>query len=123
MTSDEERVMKEKDAQYENKLVELYDQQGKLLELLNKERTNHDKVLKELDDKYMKRYNVVQENEDAAMAEWRNEYDKVCDLLKIDGLKFEVALMQTDEEYKKEIAELKAKQEADLQAEDDVARP
>merc|ERR1719379_2924257 len=33
--------------------------------------------------------------------------------------KFEVALMQTDEEYKKEIAELKAKQEADLQAEDD----
>merc|ERR1719379_898721 len=33
--------------------------------------------------------------------------------------KFEVALMQTDEEYRKEIAELKAKQEADLQAEDD----
>merc|ERR550514_1541486 len=123
MTSDEERVMKEKDAQYENKLVELYDQQGKLLELLNKERTNHDKVLRDLDDKYMKRFNVVQENEDSAMAEWRNEYDKVCDLLKLDGLKFEVALMQTDEEYKKEIAEQKAKQEADLQAEDDVARP
>merc|ERR1719359_739620 len=119
MTLDEEKVMKDKDAQYENRLVELYDQQGKLLELLNKERASHDKVLRELDDKYMKRYNVVQENEDAAMAEWRNEYDKVCDLLKIDGLKFEVALMQTDEEYKKEIAELKAKQEADLQAEDD----
>merc|ERR550514_1025022 len=123
MTSDEERVMKEKDAQYESRLVELYDNQGKLLELLNKERANHDKVLRDLDDKYLKRYNVVQENEDAAMAEWRNEYDKVCDLLKIDGLKFEVALMQTDEEYKKEIAEQKAKQEADLQAEDDVARP
>merc|ERR1719440_203926 len=119
MTSDEEKVMKEKDAQYESKLVELYDQQGKLLELLNKERANHDKVLRDLDDKYMKRFNVVQENEDAAMAEWRNEYDKVTDLLKIDGLKFEVALMQTDEEYKKEITELKAKQEADLQAEDD----
>merc|ERR550514_206034 len=119
MTSDEERVMKEKDAQYESRLVELYDNQGKLLELLNKERANHDKVLRDLDDKYLKRFNVVQENEDAAMAEWRNEYDKVCDLLKVDGLKFEVALMQTDEEYRKEIAELKAKQEADLQAEDD----
>merc|ERR1711998_803713 len=119
MTLDEERVMKDKDAQYENRLVELYDQQGKLLELLKDERANHDKVLRELDDKYMKRFNVVQENEDAAMAEWRMEYDKVCDLLKIDGMKFEMALMQTDEEYKKEIAELKAKQEADLQAEDD----
>merc|ERR1719160_2138701 len=119
MTLDEERVMKEKDTQYEGRLVELYDQQGKLLELLKDERTNHDKVLREIDDKYMKRYNVVQDNEDAAMAEWRNEYDKVCDLLKIDGLKFEVALMQTDEEYRKEIADLKAKQEADLQAEDD----
>merc|ERR1719359_2487482 len=119
MTLDEEKVMKDKDAQYENRLVELYDQQGKLLELLNKERASHDKVLRELDDKYMKHFNVVQENEDSAMTEWRSEYDKVCDLLKVDGLKFEVALMQTDEEYKKEIAELKAKQEADLQAEDD----
>merc|ERR1719326_867668 len=114
MTLDEEKVMKDKDAQYENRLVELYDQQGKLLELLNKERANHDTVLRDLDDKYMKRFNVVQENEDAAMAEWRNEYDKVSDLLKIDGLKFEVALMQTDEEYRKEISDLKAKQEADL---------
>merc|ERR1719409_2129731 len=100
--------MKDKDSQYESRLVELYDQQGKLLELLKEERSIHDKVLKELDDKYMKRYNVVQENEDAAMAEWRNEYDKVCDLLKVDGLKFEVALMQTDEEYRKEISDLKA---------------
>merc|ERR1719326_2185423 len=114
MTLDEEKVMKEKDAQYENRLVELYDQQGKLLELLNKERANHDKVLRDLDEKYMKRFNVVQENEDAAMTEWRNEYDKVSDLLKIDGLKFEVALMQTDEEYQNEIAALKKKQEADL---------
>merc|ERR1719409_1039684 len=100
--------MKDKDSQYESRLVELYDQQGKLLELLKEERANHDKVLRDLDDKYMKRFNVVQENEDAAMAEWRNEYDKVTDLLKIDGLKFEVALMQTDEEYKKEISDLKA---------------
>merc|ERR1719326_2630437 len=119
MTLDEEKVMKDKDAQYENRLVELYDQQGKLLELLNKERANHDTVLRDLDDKYMKRFNVVQENEDAAMAEWRNEYDKVSDLLKIDGLKFEVALMQTDEEYQNEIAALMKKQAEDLQAEDD----
>merc|ERR1719326_197366 len=119
MTLDEEKVMKEKDAQYENRLVELYDQQGKLLELLNKERANHDKVLRDLDEKYMKRFNVVQENEDAAMTEWRNEYDKVSELLKTDGLKFEAALTQTNHEYKTEIEDLKAKQEADLQAEDD----
>merc|ERR1719160_1447193 len=117
LTMDEEKVMKEKDAKFESELVQLYDQQGKLLELLKAERAKHDKVLRDLDDKYMKRFNVVQENEDAAMSEWRNEYDKVAELLKTDGLKFEAALTQTNHEYKTEIEDLQKKQEADLQME------
>ena len=43
--------MKEKDAKFESELVQLYDQQGKLLELLKAERAKHEKVLRDLDDK------------------------------------------------------------------------
>merc|ERR1719420_1964071 len=100
-------------------LAQQYEKQGKLLATLQTEHDAHDKVIQELEDKYVKRFKQIQDNEDAAMGEWRAEYDKVCDLLKMDGLKFEVALLQTDEEYKKELKELKEKQEEALQAEVD----
>lgn len=34
------------------------------------------------------------EVEERALRDWRTEYDKVCSLLKSDGLKFEEALKQ-----------------------------
>merc|ERR1719359_1784293 len=119
MTTSTERNMKEKDKAYELTLAQEYDKQGKLLATLQKEHDAHDKVIQELEDKYVKRFKQIQDNEDAAMGEWRAEYDKVCDLLKMDGLKFEVALVQTDEEYKNELAELRKNQEQALQAEVD----
>ena len=37
------------------------------------------------------------------MKEWRNEYDRVSSMLKTDGLKFEEALRQQEDEYENEI--------------------
>jgi hypothetical protein len=119
ITSGTEREMKDKDRAFEQTLAQEYETQGQLLSTLQAERNAHDKAVKEMEDKYLKRFKQVQDNEDAAMSEWRSEYDKVCDLLKMDGMKFEVALLQTDEEYRVELQQLKAKQEQALQSEDD----
>lgn len=119
MTASTEKDMKDKDKRYETTLAAEYEEQGQLLATLQSERNAHEKVVKDMEDKYLKRFKNVQDNEDSAMGEWRSEYDKVCDLLKMDGLKFEVALVQTDEEYRNEIQSLKTAQENALQAEVD----
>merc|ERR1719428_2364477 len=55
--------------------------------------------------------------QEKAMHEWRAEYDKVCSLLKTDGLKFEEALRQQEVEYEQEISEMTHQKRMALQTE------
>merc|ERR1712159_799877 len=55
--------------------------------------------------------------QEKAMHEWRAEYDKVCNLLKTDGLKFEEALRQQEVEYEQEISEMLHQKRMALQTE------
>ena len=38
----------------------------------------------------------LRSSQERALRDWRTEYDKVCSLLKSDGLKFEEALKQQE---------------------------
>ncbi|CAE7884591.1 Cfap57 [Symbiodinium microadriaticum] len=61
---------------------------------------------------------AAQEN---ALREWRVEYDKVCNLLKSDGLKFEEALRQQESEYENQIVEILERERKALQDESEKA--
>ncbi len=64
---------------------------------------------------YKQQFDKIRENQEVAMAEWRQEYDRGCDLLKTDGLKFEAALQHTEEGAEQQLSVLQAVQRRKLQ--------
>merc|ERR1719316_953973 len=113
--------MRQKDQEYEATLGQEYKLQDIVKAELEQNRDQNAKEVAELEAKYEAQLRQVQDNEEAAMSDWKAEYDKVCDLLRSDGLKFEVALQQTESEYKEEVKGLHKKQQEKLNEEQDKA--
>jgi len=90
----------------ENKLSNEYEKQSRLLEELQMLRDQHDAQLRQVEAKHDEQLSALRIAQENALREWRTEYEKVCSLLKTDGLKFEKALEQQESEYENEIAEI-----------------
>jgi WD40 repeat protein len=120
-TTETEAEMRQKDQEYEATLSQEYKLQDIVKAELEQNRDQNAKEVAELEAKYEAQLRQVQDNEEAAMSDWKAEYDKVCDLLRSDGLKFEVALQQTESEYKEETDFLHKKQDEKLAEEQDKA--
>lgn len=101
----------------EARLSKEYEKQSELLNELQKTKDRHageSDATSEVHDAQLKELRGMQEN---AMREWKDVYDKVCNVLKSDGLKFEEALSQQESEYESQIAEILEHKRVALQVE------
>lgn len=112
-----EREKKNNDEAYEDHLAQEYDKQNRLLQELQTVRNQHKQDLGSIERKYEDQILNLKAMQEKALHEWSAEYDRVCNLLKSDGLKFEEALRQQEDEYEMEIAEMMAQKRTALQTE------
>ncbi|CAK8994489.1 unnamed protein product [Durusdinium trenchii] len=98
-----------------------YEKNSKLLDELQSLRDEFEgektKMLKSHDEQLLE----LRSAQERALRDWRTEYDKVCSLLKSDGLKFEEALRQQESEYESQIVEIKERERRALQDESEKA--
>ena len=106
MTGDREKQVSLLDAEQESKLSKEYEKQSRLMQenVVIREKAKLD--LLSLEEQYEREMEQLKKHNEQAFSEWRGEYEKVVTLLKADGLKFEEALAQTEEEYETEVGAL-----------------
>ncbi|CAE6931491.1 Wdr65, partial [Symbiodinium sp. CCMP2456] len=106
---------------FEGSISREYEKNSKLLDELQtlRDEFEEDKVkMQKAHEEQLVELRAAQEN---ALREWRVEYDKVCNLLKSDGLKFEEALRQQESEYENQIVEILERERKALQDESEKA--
>merc|ERR1712072_541116 len=101
----------------EERLAKEYDKQNRLLNEVQNLKQKHREDMEEQQKSYEDQLSNMRGMQEKAMHEWRAEYDKVCNLLKTDGLKFEEALRQQEVEYEQEISEMLHQKRMALQTE------
>merc|ERR1712070_380947 len=92
--------------QYDDRISKEYEKQSRLLGELKDLRERHEVVIRDIEQKHEEQLNELRKKQEKDMREWRTSYDQVCNLLKSDGLKFEEALQQQENEYEEQIAEM-----------------
>eukprot|EP00933_Yihiella_yeosuensis_P062327 TRINITY_DN65281_c0_g1_i1.p1 TRINITY_DN65281_c0_g1~~TRINITY_DN65281_c0_g1_i1.p1 ORF type:complete len:1448 (+),score=315.52 TRINITY_DN65281_c0_g1_i1:96-4439(+) len=102
---------------FESEISKEYAKQSQLLEELEEERNIQDSTIKTMDSQRIQQIDELRAAQERATRDWRAEYDKVCNLLKSDGLKFEEALRQQESEYESQIAEILEHKRLALQVE------
>lgn len=106
---------------FEGSISREYEKNSKLLDELQtlRDEFEEDKAkMQKAHEEQLVELRAAQEN---ALREWRVEYDKVCNLLKSDGLKFEEALRQQESEYENKIVEILERERKALQDESEKA--
>lgn len=106
---------------FEGSISREYEKNSKLLDELQtlRDEFEEDKAkMQKAHEEQLVELRAAQEN---ALREWRVEYDKVCNLLKSDGLKFEEALRQQESEYENQIVEILERERKALQDESEKA--
>eukprot|EP00931_Biecheleriopsis_adriatica_P102051 TRINITY_DN77078_c0_g1_i1.p1 TRINITY_DN77078_c0_g1~~TRINITY_DN77078_c0_g1_i1.p1 ORF type:complete len:1467 (-),score=402.16 TRINITY_DN77078_c0_g1_i1:134-4534(-) len=91
---------------FENQISKELERQSKLMEELQLLRDEFDRDKAKIHQDHDEQLSELRAAQERAMREWRAEYDKVCNLLKSDGLKFEEALRQQESEYENQISEI-----------------
>merc|ERR1719201_372322 len=115
MGDDADARLKDLQDQYQRRVADEAGKVSRLQRNVDNARVQRDQVVQDLEVHYTQQFEKIRENQEAAMQEWRTEYDRACDLLKVDGLKFEAALTNTEEEAERELAQLTAEQRKKLQ--------
>merc|ERR1719201_2265534 len=118
MGDDADARLKNLQDQYQKRVADEAGKVSRLQRNVDNARVQRDQVVQDLEVHYTQQFDKIRENQEAAMQEWRTEYDRACDLLKVDGLKFEAALTHTAEERKK----LKQSSEKSAEANREVDR-
>merc|ERR1719456_2059220 len=103
--------------QFDDRISKEYDKQSRLLGELKDMREKHEVVLRDIEQKHDEQLNELRKKQEKDMREWRSSYDQVCNLLKSDGLKFEEALHQQENEYEEQISEMMEHKRVALQVE------
>eukprot|EP00928_Gymnodinium_smaydae_P011505 TRINITY_DN14236_c1_g1_i1.p1 TRINITY_DN14236_c1_g1~~TRINITY_DN14236_c1_g1_i1.p1 ORF type:complete len:1493 (+),score=333.11 TRINITY_DN14236_c1_g1_i1:123-4601(+) len=112
-----DRRTQELQKEFEAALSNEYEKQSGLLEELQHLRDKQAEELRIVEEKNDEKVNELRNMQEQAMRDWRSEYDKVCNLLKSDGLKFEEALQQQESEYEGQITEILEHKRVALQVE------
>lgn len=103
--------------EFEGTISKEYEKNSKLLDELQSLRDEFEgdksKLLKAHEEQLLQ----LRSAQEQALRDWRTEYDKVCSLLKSDGLKFEEALRQQEFEYENQIVEIVERERKALQDE------
>eukprot|EP00434_Breviolum_minutum_P011575 symbB.v1.2.010208.t1/scaffold621.1/size179687/14 len=103
--------------EFEGTISKEYEKNSKLLDELQSLRdefeSDKSKLLKAHEEQLLE----LRSAQEHALRDWRTEYDKVCSLLKSDGLKFEEALSQQEFEYENQIVEILERERKALQDE------
>jgi len=102
---------------FEGSISKEYDKQNELLNELQRLRDQQDKKIKQVQEQHEEQLLELRTTQERNVREWRADYDKVCSLLKSDGLKFEEALRQQESEYEEKIAEMREHKRVALQVE------
>jgi hypothetical protein len=92
--------------QFDERIAKEYEKQSRLLGELKDIREQHEVNFRDIEQKNDEQLNELRKKQEKDMREWRAAYDQVCNLLKSDGLKFEEALQQQENEYEEQIAEM-----------------
>merc|ERR1719453_1836378 len=103
--------------QFDDRISKEYQKQSKLLADLKDMRESHEVLIREVEQKHAEQLNELRTKQERDMREWRTSYDQVCNLLKSDGLKFEEALHQQENEYEEQISEIMEHKRVALQVE------
>ncbi|CAL1163337.1 unnamed protein product [Cladocopium goreaui] len=103
--------------EFEGTISKEYEKNSKLLDELQSLRDEFEgdksKLLKAHEEQLLQ----LRSAQEQALRDWRTDYDKVCSLLKSDGLKFEEALRQQEFEYENQIVEIVERERKALQDE------
>mmetsp|Transcript_26950 Transcript_26950/g.48715 ORF Transcript_26950/g.48715 Transcript_26950/m.48715 type:complete len:1443 (+) Transcript_26950:61-4389(+) len=102
---------------FEGSISKEYQKQSKLLDELQALRDEFDRSKSKMAQEHNDQLSELRATQERAMREWRAEYEKVCNLLKSDGLKFEEALRQQENEYEGQIVEILERERKALQDE------
>mmetsp|Transcript_43018 Transcript_43018/g.98888 ORF Transcript_43018/g.98888 Transcript_43018/m.98888 type:complete len:1538 (-) Transcript_43018:66-4679(-) len=108
---------REMQEQFEDRLSKEYEKQSRLLVELQNLKEQHISERSGIDEQHELQLAEMRKTQEKAMREWRAEYEKVCSLLKSDGLKFEEALRQQESEYEAQITEILETKRTALQVE------
>lgn len=102
---------------HDSNMATEYEKQSLLFSELQSLKESHAKHILEVNDKHSQQLESLRTTNESALKDWRAEYDKVCNLLKSDGLKFEEAMRQQESEYEEQISEILELKRAVLQVE------
>ncbi|CAE8609420.1 unnamed protein product, partial [Polarella glacialis] len=91
---------------FEGSISKEYEKQSRLLDELQAVRDQNDSDGKQIMLRQEQKIAETTTTQEHNIRQWRAEYDKVCNLLKSDGLKFEEALRQQETEYESQITEI-----------------
>jgi len=103
--------------QFDDRISKEYEKQSRLLGELKDMREKHEVVLRDIEQKHEEQLNELGKKREKDTREWKAKYDQVCNLLKSDGLKFEEALHQQENEYEEQISEMMEHKRVALQVE------
>jgi WD40 repeat protein len=103
--------------QFDDRISKEYEKQSRLLGELKDMREKQEVCIREIEQKHAEQLNELRKKQEKDMREWRTSYDQVCNLLKSDGLKFEEALHQQENEYEEQISEMMEHKRVALQVE------
>ncbi|CAJ1326856.1 unnamed protein product [Effrenium voratum] len=103
--------------QFEGTISKEYEKNSKLLDELQSLRDEFDEDKSKMLRAHEEQLLQLRSAQEQALRDWRTEYDKVCNLLKSDGLKFEEALRQQEFEYEHQIVEIQERERKALQDE------
>merc|ERR550514_555848 len=101
--------------QYSKRLGQEQDKISRIQRDVDIGRANRAKHLQEIEATYKGKVDHIRENQEQAMQEWRTEYDSACNMLKLDGMKFETALSATELDAEQELRSLQTTQRRKLQ--------
>eukprot|EP00392_Amoebophrya_sp_AT5.2_P012675 g12782.t1 len=116
-TEEFEQMSRRAEQDQETRLTKEYEKQNRLVAEIQALREKNRADLMKLEESYEAQIDALKKHSESAMKELRSEYDKVCAMLKTDGLKFEEAMKQQEEEYEAEISEVQDLKRSALQAE------
>jgi len=103
--------------QFDDRISKEYEKQSRLLGELKDMREKQEVSIRAVEQRHAEQLNELRKKQEKDMKEWRTSYDQVCNLLKSDGLKFEEALHQQQNEYEEQISEMMEHKRVALQVE------
>lgn len=103
--------------EYDMKMSKEFEKQSLLLSELQSLREQHQQHALQVEERHARQLEDLRVNHENSIREWKTEYEKVVALLKSDGISFEKAMCQQEEEYETQITDILEVKRSILQVE------